>query len=114
MDFLDWKSCTTPVPVSGGTINDVVQISCLQVVFARIINVVAALSGLAFLIMLLFGGFKYLTAGADPKAAESAKGTLTAAFLGLFLIIAAYLILRLLSVFTGLDLTKFQITNFNQ
>lgn len=109
----------TPVPTSWsnprcvvnvGTITDIATIQGLECLFQNVVTIITALAGLAVFIMLLTGGFKYLTSGGDPKAQEQAKGTLTFAVLGLVLIIAAYLILNFLSVFTGIpDLLKFTI-----
>ena len=55
-----------------------------------IIPAAIALAGLACFIYILIGGFKYLTAGGDDKALQSAKNTLTFAFIGLFLVIGSY------------------------
>ncbi len=81
----------------------------LEVVFAKIISVVLGLAGIALFIMLIIGGFKFITAGGDPKAAEAAKKTLTYAIAGLVLIASAYLILRFINVFTGVDVVNFRI-----
>lgn len=94
-------SCLSPEGVA--------TIQCLESLFARIVTVIASLAGVVFFIMLMVGGFRYLLSGGDPKAAEAANGTLTAAFLGLALIVASYIILRLISSFTGIDVTIFQI-----
>ena len=59
--------------------------------------------------MLIIGGFKYLTAGDNPQAKESAQKTITSALLGLALLIGAWLIITLLEKFTGLKLTVFEI-----
>lgn len=87
-------------------------ISCFEAVFSNIVAVIAILVGFVFLIMLIIGGFKYLTSSGDPKKAEAAKGTITAGFLGMILIISAYIILVLLGTFTGLTLTTFKIPTF--
>ncbi|HCM37399.1 MAG: hypothetical protein UV61_C0007G0002 [Candidatus Gottesmanbacteria bacterium GW2011_GWB1_43_11] len=92
---------------------DVAQISCLEPLFGRVVSIVAALAGIIFFVMLIVGGFRYLFSAGNPKATEAAKGTITAAFLGIFLIVGAYLILRLIAVFTGItSLTTFQIFQF--
>jgi hypothetical protein len=52
-------------------------------------------SGLVFFAMLIMGGFRFLTAGGDEKAAADAQKTLTRAFIGLVIIVAAILILKL-------------------
>ncbi len=101
-----WGNCL------AGPELDVAQISCLEPLFARVVTIIASLAGVVFFIMLIVGGFRYLLSGGDPKQAEAAKGTLTAAFLGLVLIVSSFIILRLLSSFTGLNLTQFIIPQF--
>lgn len=87
-------------------------IKCLEAVFGNIVSVVVTLTGIVLFIMLIVASFKYMTAGGDAKAAETSRKAMTSAILGLCLIIGAYLILRLLSNFTGLDLLKFEIPVF--
>ena len=89
--------------------NDPAQLKDLEVIFARILNVAAGFAILAVFIMLLVGGFKYLTSGGDPKATESAKNTLTYAIFGLIALIGIWLLLRFVKVFTGVDVTQFTI-----
>lgn len=94
-------------------IDGVAQIACFESIFARIISIVTILAGLVFFIMLLVGGMRYLFSAGNPKTVEAAKGTLTTAFLGLALIVGAYLILRIVAVFTGLnELLIFKIVGF--
>ena len=89
---------------------EVAKIQGLECVFANVVSIAVTLAGLAVFLMLIVGGFKYLTSGGDPKATESAQKTMTYAVIGLVVIIAAYLILRFLAVFTGIpDLLKFII-----
>lgn len=87
----------------------VAQISCLEPLFERLVTLAASLAGIIFLIMLIVGGFKYLFASGDPKKTEAAKGTLTAAFLGVILIVTSYIVLVLIKYFTGIDVTIFKI-----
>ena|SRR3989344_4343573 len=95
----------------GGPDSDIAQLQCFEPLFERLITLVTSLAGMVFFVMLVVGGLKYMFSGGDPKKAEAAKGTLTAAFLGLVLIVSAYLILVLIGSFTGLDLTVFKIEN---
>lgn len=87
----------------------VATIQGLECIFVRILNIATSLAGLAVFIMLLVGGFKYLTSGGDPKKAQSAKDTLTYAILGLVLVIAAWFILAFIEEFTGVKVTIFKI-----
>jgi hypothetical protein len=89
-------------------------LSDLEVLFQRVISIALGLGGIVLFVMLVVGGFKYLTSGGDPKAVESAQKTLTSAILGLVLLLSAYLILKLIGNFTGVDLTKFSILISNK
>lgn len=90
--------CSTITPEAG----EVALIQGLGCIYRNVVTVVMALAGLAVFVMLLAGGLKYLTSGGDQKAMEQAKGTITYAIFGLVLIVAAYLILNFLSIFTGI------------
>jgi hypothetical protein len=81
----------------------------LEVIFARIVSVIASLAGIAALAMLIVGGFRYLSSGGDPKAAAAARNTMTYAFIGILLLIGTWLILKILENITGVTLTKFII-----
>lgn len=81
----------------------------LEVVFANVVTSLTQLALVVFFLMLLYGGFKYLTSGGDTKATEAAQKTLTNAFLGIVLLIAIWLILKFITVFTGIDVTTFTI-----
>lgn len=61
-----------------------------------------AIAGLIFFAMLLVGGFRYLTAGGDEKAAQEARKTLTNAGIGLVIIVASFLVAELLFRVFGL------------
>lgn len=76
------------------------QLADLNQIFASILGVAARLAGLAALGMIVVGGFKFLTAGGDPKAAEQAKHTLTWAIGGLAALIGAWFLLRLIFTLT--------------
>jgi TRAP-type C4-dicarboxylate transport system permease small subunit len=93
---------------TGVVEEDVVTLQYLEVILKNFLNIAIRLAGLAVFIMLIMGGFKYMTAGGDAKAAESARNTITYAILGLVLIIGAYFFLRLIKEFTGVDVTIFK------
>ena len=56
---------------------EVPTIKCLEIVFSNILVVAVSLAALALFVMFLVGGFKFLTAGGDPKAVASAKSLKT-------------------------------------
>lgn len=89
----------------------VVTIQAIQTLFTNVISVIVALAGVALFIMFVMSGFTFLFSGGDPKKLEQARGTLTNAIVGLVVIVAAYLILRLIGAFSGYtDITKFSVS----
>lgn len=85
------------------------QLSDLEIVFGNIIGAILGLAGIVLFILLIIGGFKYITAGGDPKALEGAKKTLTYAILGMVFVACAFLILQFIQTFTGVNVTQFRI-----
>jgi hypothetical protein len=108
--MINWLEfgCSQKVDVNGEII-EVATVHGLECIVQIILNLAIRLAGITVFVMFLIGGFKYLTAGGDPKATQSAKNTLTYAIAGLVLIILSWFILRLISEFTGIDVTLFEI-----
>lgn len=98
----DWSNCLDPN-------TQVATLRCLEPVFARVVLFAGGASILAFFVMFCVAGFKYLTSGGDPKANESAKGTMTWAFIGMIAIGGAFIAINLLSAFIGQNLGIFVI-----
>lgn len=82
-----------------------------EIVFSNVVLGIIGLGAFVFFIMIVIGGFKFLSAGSDQKANEMAKKTLTNAILGFILMLASFLILRIIENFTGF--TTSTITNFD-
>lgn len=88
---------------------DVATIKSAEGLFGNALSVVLYLIGISTFIMIIVGGFKYLTAGGDPKATEAAQSTITSGVVGLALAILAYFILLAIQGFTGVDLSTFSV-----
>ena len=85
-------------------------IADLGTVFSNVVSYALGFAGIVLFVLLLVGGFKFITSGGDPKAVESARKTITSAIAGLIIILVSYLILVLISNITGVDVTKFNLT----
>jgi hypothetical protein len=85
-------------------------ISDLGTVFSNVVSYALGFAGIVLFVLLIVGGFKFITSGGDPKAVESARKTITSAITGLVIILVSYLILVLISNITGVDVTKFNLT----
>ena len=62
----------------------------IPIIADRVISTSSSVLGLIFLGMMLYGGYNWLTAMGEEEKVETAKKTITAAFIGLAIIIAAY------------------------
>jgi len=90
--------------------SDIAKISDLQGIFQNVVGAILALAGIVLFVLLLTGGFKFITSGGDPKAVESAQKTITYAIGGLILILLSYLFLVFIKQITGVDVTQFKVT----
>lgn len=86
-----------------------VPLTELETVFSNVLNYITVLAGFAILLMLVVGSFRYMVAQGDPKAITAARSQLTWSILGLFFIVAAWLIILFMEQFTGVPLTTFCI-----
>ena len=81
----------------------------LEILLEKVLGGIFRLGLVAVFVMLLYGGFKYLTAGGNAEANQKAGSVITYAILGLVLMIGAWFILRLIENFTGITITDFSI-----
>ena len=66
----------------------------LVLTVGKLVNVVLSFLGIIFLIIIIYGGFLWMTAGGAEEKVKAAIAIFTNASLGLIIVIAAYLITR--------------------
>lgn len=88
---------------------DIANLQGFECIFANILSIIIPLAGLAAFVVLIVGGFQYLTSAGDPKQLQKAQGTITMAIIGIAVMLGIWFIFRLLNAITGLDLLQFQI-----
>lgn len=69
----------------GKTINDTI---------ARVVNLISLVVGIAAVIMIMVGGFRYVTSGGKEESIKGAKNTILYALIGLFVVAFAQVIVR--------------------
>ena len=85
-------SCDTSQDAST-TVNDIVIL---------VVNVFSWIVGVISVIMIIYGGFKYITSGGDTGNVTTAKNTILYAIIGLIIVALAQLIVRfVLGTVTG-------------
>lgn len=72
-------------PSNGVAINSVIT---------AVINVLSMVVGVVAVIMIIVGGFKYVTSNGDSSAISSARSTITYAIVGLIIVALAQVIVR--------------------
>lgn len=81
----------------------------IREVIAGIIKIFLSLLGIIALVIMLYGGFLYMTAGGDVEKVTRAKKLIAQAVIGLIIILSAYgitsFVLRQLEVATGIGTT---------
>lgn len=92
------------VPTKISPINNIVTIIRAAISFILVVAFVAAF------IFLLLGGLRWITAGGDEKAVASARNMITAALIGLVIVLLAYAIIRLVEIFFGVNIITGGIT----
>lgn len=74
----------------------------IRITIAKIINIVLGFLGVIFIGLLLFAGFKYMTAGGNEESTKAALSLIKNAVIGLVIILMAWGITR----FTILQLSR--------
>lgn len=85
------------------------QISDIVDVIGNFIKILTPIAAVAFLIMLIWGGYQLIFSGGDPKAAAGARTTLTFAIIGVLLVIVSWLILLLIWKITNVNVIDVHI-----
>ena len=103
--------CVGPADLNDTTnATDVATLQGLECMIANVFTVIIGVIGLAGFVMFIIGSFRYLTSGGNSKGTETAKNTFTFAVIGLIVALSGFILLNLLSTFTGISvLTEFSI-----
>lgn len=62
----------------------------LPTIIGNIISIALGFLGVIFLVLMLYGGFKWMTAGGETKKVDEATTTIKNAAIGLVIVLAAY------------------------
>lgn len=73
-----------------------------QTLIQRIIDIMGSVAAVGFLVMLIYGGFQFLTASGNQQQVEKGKSTLTNAAIGLMLVAIAYPIVTFVAGVLGI------------
>ena len=75
-----------------------------------IVQFILIVAFIAAFVFLLIGGIRWIVAGGDEKAVAGARGTITAALIGLVIVLVAYAIIRLVEIFFNVNIVSGGVT----
>lgn len=105
----DWGTLSTSLGTQCKDANDVATLQGFECIFANILQIIIPLAGIAAFVILLLGGFQYITSGGDPKQTQKAQSMITGAIIGLAVTVGIWFLFQFLSAVTGLNLLNFAV-----
>lgn len=81
-------------------------ISIIQAIIKFILLVAFVLA----FVMLLIGGIRWIVAGGDEKAVSGARNTITAALIGLVIVLVSFALIKLVEIFFNVTIISGDIT----
>ncbi len=82
---LEAANCTAEVDKAGGSVQNLI---------ARIINTLSVIVGAICVIMIIIGGFRYVTSAGESNSVSGAKNTILYAIVGLIIVAFAQIIVQ--------------------
>lgn len=73
-------------------------------IVSSLLNIIFPVAGLILFIMLIWGGFEYLTSAGEAAQAEKAQKRMTAALIGFVFVFVAYWLTQLLTFIFGFEM----------
>lgn len=87
--------CGTTLNVDNTTGCDISQgTSGINTVIENVVNIFSIIVGIVSVIMIIYGGFRYVTSGGDSGNVSSAKNTIIYAVIGLVVVALAQFIVQ--------------------
>ena len=96
--FLIWPLTTSAVdsvnPLANlkGATPDLLQKGNIYQVTGQVVQGVLGFIGVLFIVMIIYGGFVWMTAGGDSGKVQKAKDTIIKATIGIVIILSSYII----------------------
>ncbi len=103
---MNWFNEGCSVIANGVEVATILGIKC---VIGNLLRIITPLMALAATGMIIFAGAKIISSGDNPKEYQAGMQTLTYAIIGLVGLGLAWVILQLISAFTGANVTDFKI-----
>jgi len=104
-DTCDSGSISAGVKCLGQAAYGQEEPASLTAIVVKIVNALLTILGLVFLILIIYGGFTWMTSMGQEDKIKKAKATLTQAVIGLIIVIAAYSIANFIFILLNNNVT---------
>lgn len=102
-----------PLETSGPIVPEKLQgegVTSIISIIRAVIQFILVIAFVIAFIMLLIGGIRWILAGGDEKAVAGARSTITAALIGLVIVLVAFALIRLVETFFGVSILSGGVT----
>ncbi len=100
-------------PKIGVLPNSQAGIGVLQSFVSNFIILALGIAGMVLLAMLIWGGYKYMTAGGDKEATAQGMSRIRNALIGIVIVFSIYAILFVVELLFGINLRQIKIPTIN-
>ena len=87
-------------------VNGVASIQGIGCLLANVLSVALTILGIVGFVMIIYSGLSLMLSAGNSQAMEKSSKTLTFAVIGIVLALSSFIILNLISAFTGIDIIK--------
>lgn len=92
----------------GGQFSQLGQLTIGGIV-SGLIKLILIVAFLVFFFILVIGGIQWIASGGDKAQTEAARGRITAALVGLVIVVSAWAIVELINRFFGINIFELNI-----
>ncbi len=93
-DLCSGVDAANPGAVGCATVTGAAGTQGFKALAAKVVTIFSIIVGAVAIIMIIYGGFRYITSGGDSGKVGNAKNTLIYAIVGLIIVALAQLIIR--------------------
>ncbi len=101
--YESWKSSKMCTGAKDTLSEDVATIAGIVCLIANALNAVLTLFSFVGFLMFVYASFMLMISGGNPSGFETAKNTFTYAIFGFVLALSSFVIINLISYYTGLN-----------
>jgi len=93
--------------ISGACVNNgVATVQGIGCMIANVFSIALTLLGITGFVMIIYAALNMMLSGGNSQAVEKSKNTITFAVVGIILALSSFIILNLISSFTGINIIQ--------